>query len=312
MIAARGRTPFEQAVNNGAYGPWGVPQAAPQPQPTGDVWETARAPLPDLSNRIDPQTGEIGWTNTGIKGVGQRFGDWLRSPGTAGALLRGAAASFRGEGIGGAIDAGAGYMDQRQQRETAAEQQAFSNDLALRGADLAELRQQQANHLGWAGVTNDALRIDETGRHNRTTEGLTASDQRLDAWKAQVDADLKRQGIQVDWARIGEQRAGRLDTNARHDRPSASTVYSTDAANYRAGQAAGIGSRGHTETRTETPGMPERDAPGLFTGNLPATPKTVTTTRTPIAPGGSEIRYDAQGNAYRRDPATGKPVRVQP
>jgi hypothetical protein len=144
--------------------------------PANPMAQSAQATAPE----IDAQRAALssGIANSTNPSLWDRIGAELHKPGVAAALFRGGAATLR-DGFGSGLAAMAGYMDEQKANATRAQQQSFDNGLATRAADLADLRQQQANDLGWAGVTNQAMGLDETARHNRAGEAIDANGQRI-------------------------------------------------------------------------------------------------------------------------------------
>lgn len=276
----------------------------------------AAASLPDFSHRIDPTTGQPQWHSPGMAGAGQRFGEWLHAPGTAGALLRGAAASFNGDGLGGAIQAGAGYMDQQKSAAAHAHQQEFENSMAVL---KQAVDQQQANNTGdyqQGTLRNDAFRVGETMRHNAAGEAIDANGQRIQIYNTDTSAATARRGQDVQVQTTGmnnatstaNNSADNVTSRANNTATVGASMYGDDSRAYLAGlKPAGIGSS-YTETATKVLGKPAVNH--WFGPDDPAIPATTTTVRTPAPTGGNEVRYDAHGNAFRKGP-DGRPVRVQ-
>jgi hypothetical protein len=173
----------------------------------------------------------------------------------AGAFLRAAGSLFDGGGLGGAIRTGTGYMDDQKAIAARAEQQGFTNNLATREADLAALRQQQANDLGWGGLTNQALGIEETGRHNRAGESIDANGQRIQLHGIDTTAATTRRGQDVQ---LTTNREDNATSRANNESSVAANIYGTNVgylADGQRAQAAGIGSKAnaaYTETKTKT------------------------------------------------------------
>jgi hypothetical protein len=198
----------------------------------------------------------------------------------SGAFLRAAGALFDGGGLGGAIRAGTGYMDDQKAIASHAQQQGFTNNLALRDADLAQLRQQQANDLGWAGVANQASSIDETGRHNRAGEMIDANGQRIQLHGIDTQAATAQRGQTLDFTKG---MAGIAQDDTASQRTHDASIYGTNVqylADAGKTAAAGIGSKAgaipYTETKVKTP------ASNSWFG--PSTPASETTTHMPMAP----------------------------
>jgi hypothetical protein len=196
----------------------------------------------------------------------------------AGAFLRAAGSLFDGGGLGGAIRTGTGYMDDQKAIAARAEQQGFTNNLATREADLAALRQQQVNDLGWAGVTNQALGIEETGRHNRAGESIDANGQRIQLHGIDTQAATTQRGQTLDY---NKGMAGIAQDDVNNRRSTEANIYGTNVGYLADGQraaAAGIGSKAngaYTETKTKTKPV------NPWFGE--STPGSETTVRVPLA-----------------------------
>lgn len=231
------------------------------------------------ASEMDAQRAAIasGVANARAPSLWDRIGAELHKPGVAAALFRGGAETLR-NGFGSGLAATAGYMDEQKALATRAQQQDFENELAARGADLADLRQQQANDLGWAGVANQASSLDETARHNRAGEALDANGQRIQIHGIDTQAETARRGQTLDYS-LGQQRVAQDDTNSQRNYDAniygTNVGYLSDAART---TAAGIGSKAgaipYTETKTKTP------AKKPWFGD--ATPATETTTHVPM------------------------------
>lgn len=268
-VPASAAPPIALAPGTGA----GMPTIAfPVPQPAPPA--SAAAPA------AEPQ------------GFGSKFSSWLHAPGTAGALLRGAAASFNGDGIGGAIDAAARYSDQTKTAATAKAQQDFANQMAVLRQHVEQQQVDQTGDYQTGQLTNDALRIGETGRSNRAREGIDANGQRIQVYGIDTGAATARRGQDVSLTTNAEDNATSRANNAA---TVGASVYGTNVNYLSDGQraTAGIGSRaagqGYTETKTTTPG----DNPWFGEATLP----TVTTTRVPIAPPGATAAPATGGGA---------------
>lgn len=243
------------------------------------------AELPIVNERPAWSRGDPGLYKPGLAGAGQRFGDWLHAPGTAAALFRSGAATLS-DGLGAGLQAGAGYMDRERAIASQAQQQGFENDMALAGQALRELVANQQDKLGWAGVTNDALRINEAGRSNRAREAIDANGQKVQLYGIDTSAQTQRRGQDVDIATTNaslnqrERESQRSDSTSRYvaDRAATARDYATDAryptdedGNPIAG--AGIGSRGRGGSgavgKVKIKGTPARDG---WMSDTPATP----------------------------------------
>lgn len=228
---------------------------------------------------MDAQRSAIatGVANARTPNLWDRIGAELHKPGVAAALFRGGAETLR-NGFGSGLAATAGYMDEQKALATRAQQQGFENELAARGADLADLRQQQANDLGWAGVANQASSLDETARHNRAGEMLDANGQRIQIHGIDTQAATTRRGQDVQ---VTTNAADNAQAERNSQRNYDANVYGTNVgymADAARTSAAGIGSKAgaipYTETKTKTP------ARKPWFGE--ATPATETTTHVPM------------------------------
>jgi hypothetical protein len=213
-----------------------------------------------------------GMYKSGLAGAGQRFGDWLRAPGTAAMLFRSGAATLS-DGLGAGLAAGAGYADQQKAQATAAAQQDFQNQMAIL---RQQVDQQQADQTGTyqrGSLLNDALRIDETGRSNRVREGLDANGQRIQLYGIDTSAATARRGQDVQ---VQNNAADNAQSNTNSQRSYDAQIHGDNTQAF----VAGIGSKAkennqaYTETQTKQKGQ----AGGWWSN---ATPEVVTTTRIP-------------------------------
>jgi hypothetical protein len=206
-----------------------------------------------------------------------RIGGYLHQPGVAASLFRGGAETLR-NGFGSGLATMAGYADEQKGIAAKAQQQGFTNDLATREADLAALRQQQVNDLGWAGVTNQALGIEETGRHNRAGESIDANGQRIQLHGIDTNAATAQRGQDIQLVTNREDNA---TSRANNESSVAANIYGTNVSYLSDGQraaAAGIGSKAngaYTETKTKT------KSSNPWFGE--STPGSETTVRVPLA-----------------------------
>jgi hypothetical protein len=276
---------------------------APASMPVSPV----NVPLPRITGNRPAWVPE-GVYDTGAKGFTQRLGDALKEPGMSTAMLRGAAASFDGKGIGGSLNAITGSMDQTHARDAGAAQQAHDNELADMMQTLREQTQKQNYDVALGGLDIDAGRLHETGRSNRANEGIARERVGVDKYGIDTGAETARRGQDVSL------------TSALHgDQTSENNnIRSTDVA--REGnkleflKPAGIGSSAVPMQTTTTKIPPKSVGGGWFGIGATRQPGQTISVKTPVAAaaGQDEIRYDASGKAYRRDPVTGQPVLVQP
>ena len=262
------------------FAPGGVLLGAPTPGiPTGmndfNPQMSAVATAPEM----DAQRASLatGIANAKNPSLWDRIGAELHKPGVAAALFRGGAETLR-NGFGSGLATMGGYMDDQKGIAAKAQQQDFNNSLALGDAELARVRQQQANDLGWAGVANQASAIDETGRHNRAGESIDANGQRIQLHGIDTQAATAQRGQTLDYT-LGQQRVAQDDVNSQ--RTYGANIYGTNVgymADAAKTSAAGIASKAaaipYTETKTKTP------ARSPWFGD--ATPASETTTHIPM------------------------------
>lgn len=283
------------------FAPFALPSTPPIAPLIGESdanpFELAPPVLADMSavTRIAPRAMD----KPGLAGIGQRFGDWLHAPGTAATLLRSGAVTMR-DGLGAGIMAGAGYADQQKSMAAQAAQRDFDNQMAILRQQVDQQQADQSGDYQRGQLTNDALRLAETGRSNRAREGIDANGQRIQLYGIDTSATTQRRGQDVD-------RANTLDGLTQRERESqrddGTRRYGIDTGAYTAGQelAAGIGSKAMVKTTTETPGKPASN--GWFGwGATPATPKTTTETMGPPASaqptGGLRVGMVVDGKTY--------------
>lgn len=268
-----------------------------------DAQMSMRAPveLPDSLGPVTSAPAELSLPTPELRGgsVWDRIGAELKKPGMGAALLRGAGASFRGEGLGGAIGAATGYMDQREQRDYARDYQGARDQVndAFRERQLDQVDQGQAITFGLG-----TGRLEEARRSSEAATKLKWADLSLDQQKLMQDRWKHMTGLQVDREKIALGYTQETGRNTRHGTVSASTAYSTDATNYRHfNPAPKAPEAGYTETREETPAKPAVNH--WFGPDEPARPKTVTTTRTPAgigSKGAGALPAPAPANAAQR------------
>ena len=139
MIASH-QNPFAPAPmvgTPGIYGPGaGAPAMAAPPAST--LWDRIGAPAtaaPTIGPISAPEPGPSftpappATPQMQQPTVWDRIGGALQQPGMAGAFLRAAGAAFNGDGLGGAIQAGAQSMDHTHAQQQATAQQAFENQM---------------------------------------------------------------------------------------------------------------------------------------------------------------------------------------
>lgn len=218
--------------------------------------------------------------SAGGGGVLDKIGAFLKSDQGKAALLRSGAATLDG-GLGAGIKAGAGYIDDQKATAAKSKQQGFENALATGKLDLDKLSQQQKNDLGLMGVDVDLRQLGETSRHNKAGEGIDVRGQ-----------NVSMRGQDVTRANSVD---GDATSRANNAAQVGASIYGKNLDYMTEGQklAAGIGSKQPTAfTETQTV-QPKQDgySPGFLARGLgyeptPATPKTITTTRVPMAAAG--------------------------
>ena len=220
-------------------------------------------------------------------GFFSRLGELLKQPGMSAALLRSGAATLNG-GLGAGIEAGAAYMDKRGEREAEAAAGAEERQQRNRALDIQE-------NLGLGKLALDEGDLFERRRSNRAKEGVdrygieaglkkhvTASGDTV----ARESAQNWRHSRPTGTAVLNEQ-----GQNFRHVNPSGNAILNERGANYRHGTVSadtrystdnGAKNLGFSETVTTQDAVPAED--NWFGADVPAQPKVVTTTRTPVAP----------------------------
>lgn len=123
----------------GIYGPGaGAPAMAAPPAST--LWDRIGAPAtaaPTMGPISAPEPGPSftpappATPQMQQPTVWDRIGGALQQPGMSSAFLRAAGAAFNGDGLGGAINAGAQSMDHTHAMQQAAGQQQFENQMAV-------------------------------------------------------------------------------------------------------------------------------------------------------------------------------------
>lgn len=243
--------------------------------PADPMAASAQASAPEMAAQraiIAP-----GIANATSPSLWDRIGAELHKPGVAAALFRGGAATLR-DGFGAGLATMGGYMDNQKATAAHAQQQSFDNELATRAANLADLRQQQANDLGWGGLAIQGAAQDETARHNRAGELIDVNGQRVQLHGIDTQAATARRGQDVS---LATNAADNAQSDRNSQRSYDSNVYGTNVgymADAAKTAAAGIGSKAgaipYTETKTKTP------AKKPWFGD--ATPATETTTHIPM------------------------------
>jgi hypothetical protein len=145
-----------------------------KPNPLGN---TAPTSLPDVSQpslsfedgmKAGRTFGDLAHTTDSLAaprtGMLSRIGDFLHSDEGRAALLRSGAATLSSGNIGQGIQAGADFVDKRRhEREKAASDSAALN--------LDRLKSDRVYNLGLGRLDIEGQSADETGRHNRASEG---------------------------------------------------------------------------------------------------------------------------------------------
>lgn len=218
-----------------------------------------------------------------------KIGDFVSSPAGVQALLASAGATMQG-GLGAGITAGLGAYNQYGQQQAQMDAQNRRLDQGDRGLEIDQQRADVdaigtdakiQNLAVQAGI--DVAKLQEVIRKNKTRETLDEEELRIDAFFKQAGVDLRYLEERGRNARTG---ATIEAANYRHETPSASTLVAQEGANYRNDYKP-------QATTVEVPyGEKGKARSTAFSG-----------------PGG-EVRYDAQGNGYRKDPITGRVVRA--
>jgi hypothetical protein len=219
LLAKHGASMPTAKAGDGMVAP---PAPGPDIKPPGDMSAVVDSlptvkPLDQLA--VDPALAATASppTMTYKPGVGDRIGDFLKSNDGRATMMRFAAGAFNG-GFGGGLNAATRFADERGEHEASAAEHA---------AEMA-LRQKQIDNvynLGLGRLDIDALGTEETGRHNRSTEGIDRS---------RIQSDLYRHDTPS-----GDTRARVAEDRFQHTTPSGDTVTTQAGENYRHGAVSG-------------------------------------------------------------------------
>lgn len=256
-----------------------------------DIGQIQAPTIPDFNGpRVtDKAAGKAAWRDTGINGVLQGIGDFVGSDRGKATLLRSGAATLKG-GLGAGIEAGAAYNEGQDAIERKQQQIDVENELAARGADLSELRAQQQNDLGWAGVDVDMRRLGEATAARRAQNQIQMRGQNVDMRGQDTNRENNRDQVGLGYARIAEDHVQADQASADRNRAAQlgydSSIYGSNLQYLSSSEraAAGIGSKGlgYTETKTKNPATSEGGFLGFGGTDVPASE---TTTRIPMLPG---------------------------
>jgi hypothetical protein len=266
-----------------------APMEAPQPMRPEPMAVTPD-PMPSSSGAgmVDPmQTGKR-FTNPGVF---DRIGDFINSDRGRATLLRSGAATMQG-GLGAGIMAGAAYNE--DQKELEQKQMNWVSEMGLR-TRATDIDQQQVDQTGayQAGqLDNSSLNIArqaasdrETARKNRVTEGIDLVEEEGRNTRFGIGDNTQRRGQDITVR-------GQDVTVRGQDIAAETAIRGQDNTRYIADEnrAYTYGDKGET-----TVGVGKRSS----------------VKSTKVKPSyDAEIRYDGEGNAYRLDRFTGRPVRV--
>lgn len=265
----------------------GAPTASPVPMVSA-VDTLAKVPA-QSSGQVLPELSAVQPTAPKM-GVFDRIGDFVESDRGRAALLRSGAETMR-NGLGAGIAAGAAYYDDQKAIEQ--KQMNWVSEMGLRTRQT-DIDQQTADQTGayQAGRLDvdsteaaiAAANAREAARKNRATENIDLVEEEGRNTRFGIGDSTQRRGQDIT-VRGQDVSMRNTDVNAETSR------YGTDSTRYTADEnrAAAYGGKGVATTKLPSGGTlkVERNAPDY-----------------------GEIRYDAQGNAYRLDSFTGKPVRV--
>ncbi|HEV2079959.1 MAG TPA: hypothetical protein VGR19_08725 [Allosphingosinicella sp.] len=234
--------------------------------------------------------------------VFDRLDSAIKAPGMAGALLRSAGATFQG-GLGAGIAAGAGWVDQRNERNEKKRLADIETRLRERGI---EIQQQQANtqgrqvdnnyDLGVAGLGVNLGELEERRENNRGNRNLNRRGQDVQMRGQDVGAAVQVRGQDIglldnregrDVQRYGIDTGAAVDARGQDITIRGQDIGLLDNREGRAAEAAGIGSKNWPvrEVVTKTPGQDAKPG-GWFSNATPAVPEVIEKITTPIAPQG--------------------------
>jgi hypothetical protein len=233
------------------------------------------------------------------RGFLDRIGDFLGSDEGRAALLRSGAATLQG-GLGAGIQAGADFVDRRRHERAAA---------ASADADRQLDRERMNNtyNLGLGRLGIDSENSLETSRHNRAVEGNDTYRVDADLYKHRNPSGDVRTRAAVDLhthdTPSGDTRLTTQERRFEHITPSGDTTTTQAAETARNTQDNQTQLMKEQMSRTPRINIHARyqTTPEEFQRNGPrlARPSEV---KPQANTGADEVRYDAQGLAYKRGP----------
>lgn len=238
---------------------------------------------------MDPMQAGKRFTNPGIM---DRIGDFIGSDRGRATLLRSGAETMR-NGLGAGIAAGAAYYD--DQKEIEAKQMNWVSEMGLktRQTDIDQQTADQTGRYQEGRIDVDsteaaiaAANSREAARKNRVNEGI-------DLVKEEGTNKRFQIGNMTDQERIAAQREGIAAGERNNKRSVGASIYGTDSQRYIADENRAYANGDVGET---TVGVGKRSK---------VTAKRVNPSYD------QEIRYDDNGQPWRLDPFTGKPVRAR-
>lgn len=231
-------------------------------------------------------------------GVFDRIGDFVKSDRGRGALFRAGASMLSSGDVGRGMMEGANYVDQQKALDAAQAEKdrAFGLDKQRAGisqqlADQTGL--YQAGELQNAGRKNllDMLQLQEAIRKNQAGEALTSEEHQI----------LQDNNIRTTSASLAATAAGERNNIRSNAQSDVNSRRSADASRY----ATDAGVFNGEENRAWAYGPQVTTKNYDDSGNQTST----TSARRPVY---GQIKYGPDGQAYRLDPFTGRPVPVTP
>lgn len=157
-------------------------------------------------------------------GFFDRLGSLLKQPGMSGALLRSAGATFDG-GIGAGIRAGTNHMEQQQQVEAAAQQNAIQNLFRQQQIDQGQQSIDQTGQYQTGQLGLGVARAEEDVAARRSRDTLTARGQDITTRGQNIGLQDNREGRRVQLYGIDANNAASV---AREQMGNETTRYVAD------------------------------------------------------------------------------------
>lgn len=256
--------------------------------------------LVDRSGGMNAQLGPLAAAQPTYQphhGVFDRLGQFFGSDDGKAALFHaGATMLANGGNIGEGMLAGAGAVEHRKNERSADEH--YNREMAQhdRGLNINQQTVDQSGLYQAGELHNSAnrnvvemLRMEELARKNRAGEALTHEEHvMLDNYhRGQLQL-----GYHEENGRMVRDTNDNAQSDANSQRSYNASIYGTDSTRDSAAQAAAVAAGPKTKTV-------QRDENGYEIGSTEQ-----------VTPDYGSVRYDQQGNGYRLDPVTGKPVLI--